>query len=322
MPLNWDELELAARSAAAAGGFAAMGYYRSALANASVLGEEGNPTTEADVQATLAIIRSLDPVMRLIAAKNDCGRSYFAEELAKADKNEAREKEIIQILGQLGGFEIHVKRSVSEFVASFKNSIATLFDALDGTANFAAGIPLFCCAVAFFIEGRPRVGAIHDPHHNVVYYGSLRGEGEGRAYMWQVQSGNNTTLPGPRILDTELIGTHLTRTDSVKRQEFIDVLMPLSQKSLGGIYMLNCGQLALAYVASGNLSAFVNNHTHIWDVAAGEVLIRAIGGKVTDFEGKPLKYANGDTRTEIVAALSDRLHEEIIGICRKVKPRK
>lgn len=318
MSLNWDELEIAARSAAVAGGFSAMGYYRGALADAAVLGEEGNPATEADVQATLAIIRSLDPVMRLIAAKNNCNRYYFAEELEESD-NEVKENRIIRILSQLGGVEIYVKRSAKDFVSTFASNIAILFDSLDGTVNFAAGIPLFCCAVSFIIEGKPRVGAIYDPHHNVVYYGSLRGGEGGRAYMWHVQSGSNTSLPSHRTLEKELIGTHLTRSDATKRQEFINALGLLSQRSLGGIYMINCGQLALAYVASGNLSAFVNNYTHIWDIAAGEVLIRAIGGKVTDFEGKSLNYDSDKTRRQVVAAIDDRLHSEIVEICRKAE---
>jgi myo-inositol-1(or 4)-monophosphatase len=313
--IEWDKLEVAARNAAVAGGFAAMGYYRGALADAFVLGEEKSPTTEADIQATLAILRSLDPAIRVIAGTNKFGHCYFAEELERKDDKIEQEQEVSKILNELGGISIYVSRTAKEFVESFEHCIAILFDGLDGTVNFTAGIPLFCTAIAFFIEKEPRVAAIYDAHHNVVYYGSLRGEDllvkpDGRAFMWHVQSGSNTNLLTMKKNDRELIGTHLTRSDREKMKEMVDDLEQLSS-NFAATYMLNSGQLALAYVASSNLSAFVNNYTNIWDVAAGEVLVRAIGGKVTDFSGNPIKYES-NSKVEIVAASSTEVHSKLL----------
>jgi len=74
--------------------------------------------------------------------------------------------------------------------------------------------------------------------------------------------------------------------------------------------MLNCGQMALAHVACGNLSAFLNNTTGIWDVAAGEVLIRATGGKVTDFKGREIDYGES-SRVSVLACETPEIHDEI-----------
>src|SRR5205085_11182336 len=156
----------------------------------------------------------LDPTITFLAETNKYGYSYFAEELARNVDKVKQEKEIIKILDQLRSISHHVSRTAGDFVASFQHCIAILFDGLDGTINFTAGIPLFCTAIAFFIEQEPRIGAIYDPHHNVVYYGSLRGhdlenDPRGSASMWHVQSGSNTRLPTMRPPGRELIGTHL-----------------------------------------------------------------------------------------------------------------
>jgi len=316
-----NDLEIAARGAVVAGGFTAMGYYRGALAIPTVLEKNLSPSTLADVQATLAILRSLDPAIDHIAGKMNLGFSLFAEELEKesaVNADDEIEERIKEILEPMGRISTHIKRTTEDFRDSFETCIAILFDALDGTTNFRAGIPLFCSAIAFFISGLPRVGAIYDPLHNVVYYGSLHDETsvEDRAYAWQVQAGNVSNLTSIKQTESpkRLIATHLTRSKEDKRNEMMTKLSALSASS-EGTYMINSGQLALAYVATGNLSAFINNYTNIWDVAAGEVLIRAAGGKVTDFVGKDIDYRSG-TKVDIVASSNEALHEEILMILR------
>jgi len=319
---TWERLELAARSAAAAGGFAAMGYYRNALSEARVFDEGSNPATEADAQATLAILRTLDPALRFATGRL-LGRSYFAEELADEESRDpARRERMDELLPRLGGTATYVCRTSKEFARSFPNSLCVLIDGLDGTTNFRAGIPLFCSAVAFFLDGVPRVGAIYDPIHNSVYYGSVRENSigktqEGGAFMWGVQSGSNAPLPLSPTPGkfARLLGTHLTRSDPEKRREGLDYLSRIVGSSKG-TYMINSGQLALAYVASGNLSAFVNNYTNIWDVAAGEVLVRAIRGRITDLHDSPIDYsqvgARGAFKVEVVASIDDGTHRELL----------
>lgn len=318
---EWSELEHAARSAVVAGGFAAMGYYRNALANPDILGKAINPTTEADMQATLAILRSLHPNIKPLLAKK-CGYSYLAEEIAKGATPEADKKweEIQKKLGEITDFLTDQETFIK------KGEFAVLFDGLDGTTNFMAGLPLFCSAIAFFIEKQPSVGAIYDPHHNIVYYGSLRGkspdllEEEKRcAYIWDVQSGNNVKLPLHSELKKaglKLIGIHLTRSDNNRRKFIIDKLEKLVS-GYYGTYMLNSGQLALAYVASENLSAYINNYTNIWDVAAGEVLVKATGGLVTDFDGRPIDYEKPkfeNNKVEVLATTNREIHTSLLNI--------
>jgi len=116
------------------------------------------------------------------------------------------------------------------------------------------------------------------------------------ASVWSINTGQVEPLRklGARATTNRcLIATHLTRSDDKARRRFLKFLPHLFEDpSLKcGTYMLNSGQMALSRVAWGNLDAFINNTTKIWDVAAGEVLIRAVGGKVTDFEGRKIDYS-------------------------------
>lgn len=307
-----DKLESMARSAVISGGVTAMGYYRGALEQASVLGAEHNPATEADVHATLAVLRSLEPVLPSIAAEADLGAAVFAEELERNDRAPVRDAVDVAV-GGLGNLRHSVKRSREAFIRSFPHNVCVLFDALDGTTNFRAGMPLFCSALAVFLGGRPAVGAVYDPHHHVVYTATVYAAGEvevRRGTRWSVARGISTPLVGAEAPDLSLVATHLSRSDPEARAGFLRQLERLGP-AFDGTYMLNCGQLALAWVASGHFAAFVNNRSPIWDIAAGDVLVRAAGGSITDFSGAPVNYG-GPERVEVAAARQADVHQRVL----------
>ncbi len=311
---DWDDMEFAARCAVVNGGIAAMGYYRAALAKATKLRESLNPSTEADIQATRAILQDLNGRLPGLSGALKKGYAIFAEELALAPEADEQSRSIHQrMTANLANVE-HIDTTAEDFQESFDNCISVLFDALDGTTNFRATIPLFCSAVAFFIGGKPRIGAIYDPHHNVVYCGSIRNNEEGKAYAWEVQSGNTTDLVklGEGSQPDHLISLHLPRSNKKKKEQMLQHLGKLTAESKG-TYMLCCGQLALTYVAKRNLTAFINNHTNMWDVAAGEVLVRAVGGKVTDLTGKPIDY-RGTPKIGVIASTDSNMHKKIVDI--------
>lgn len=318
----WQRLEKATRDAAAIAGFAAMGYYRNALGESTaLLPDEPNPSTMADEYATLAILQTLFSIDPLAA---ELGYQYrvFAEELD--DKRVAP-----KILDKLKGNPIYskVKTSTEEFRKGWEHSLSILVDSIDGTANFDANLPFFCSAVALFLAGRLSIGAIYDPFHNQVFYGSLRNLADGSfepvARVWTINTGNVEDLralarPAAR---RNLIATHITRSNETARNRFLRFLPFLyEERELnGGTYMLNSGQMALSHVAWGNLGAFLNNTTKIWDVAAGEVLIRAIGGRVTDFKGRDINYGES-TDISVLACETPELHAKLLRIIEKNYP--
>ena len=83
----------------------------------------------------------------------------------------------------------------------------------------------------------------------------------------------------------------------------------------GGIYALNSGIVAMTEIAKGGLGAFVNIITNPWDVAAGEVIVKACGGKVTNFENEPIRYASIDPISVIdqVKSITSKARMSCIG---------
>lgn len=116
------------------------------------------------------------------------------------------------------------------------------------------------------------------------------------------------------------MGIHLTRSHPDKLHEFLDSTAHFPRKSLlertalasGSVYALNSGIVAMTEVAKGSLGGFVNIITNPWDVAAGEALVRACGGIVTDFENQAIRYTSANPISVIAA--KKHLHPTIFNI--------
>lgn len=318
----WQTLEEIAVQGVVDGGIAAMGFYMHAGKNPMALesGNIKNPSTMADIRATISILNKVDHLLAPIAGKLRCSISYLGEETSFKQYMER--------------YLDHISNKIEDgerFFSNSKNRIRVIVDAIDGTANFKRGLPLFCSSLAFFIDDQVRVSAIYDPVRHTVYYGSLKGpynspEDSVSAYGWSISSGIRESLvpskeERDRIvrLKEEAIGTHFPRKpeDSEKLRAFISpkdgsdsILFRLSTE-LGSIYALNSGLFAAAEIVRGALGGFVNITTNPWDIASGEVLIRACGGAVTDFNGNALAY-DSNSKMNIVAAKNRDLHAKLL----------
>ena len=317
---DWAKLEEAAVYSAVSGGMAAMGFYRDALRKQTDLENSKNASTMADVQATIAILRAAHGTLPMIAGTLGCALSYLAEET-----NDKKKRSLVS-----SALSDDIRNRLHEPERFFSNSgLRVILDAIDGTGNFGRGIPLFCSAVAILLDSHLRVSAIYDPIHHVVYSGMLKGpnerpEADSSAWVWHVAIGSRTPFPEiteskKRPLGKEPVAVHLSRT---KKDSLVAFLRPddptqpgpledLALKS-GGIYALNSGILAMAEVARGSLGGFVNVATNPWDIAAGEVLVRASGGKVTDIHGQRVSYST--TKRASVVAAKAHLHGKILKI--------
>jgi fructose-1,6-bisphosphatase/inositol monophosphatase family enzyme len=181
-----------------------------------------------------------------------------------------------------------------------------------------------------------RAAAVYDPIHHTVYSGYLPGpkdcpENDSLATAWEIATGNTTNLTEKaetsirKELRKEAIALHFTRSSTEKLHEILAV--PENQEEnqnkcflenlanrCGSIYALNSGLMAMTEVAAGGMGAFINNITNSWDVAAGEVLIKACGGRVTDFDGNPITYSK--EKISVVSA-KEHLHQEILDIIKQ-----
>ena len=147
-----------------------------------------------------------------------------------------------------------------------------LIDPIDGTANYARGIPHYCVSIGYLEEGVPTVGVIYDPSHDWVYAGA-RGEGA-------------TCNGAPLAVSAQAdLGAATVECGWSTRRSTADYIALVSRVMEAGCAMrrVGSGALGLADVAAGRSEAYCELHINAWDCAAGILLVREAGGHTNDF---------------------------------------
>ncbi|PZG16501.1 inositol monophosphatase [Spongiactinospora gelatinilytica] len=154
-------------------------------------------------------------------------------------------------------------------------------DPIDGTANFAAGVPFFCVSVAAAVDGEVVAGVVYDPVREEVFTASLAGTflaGRRLASAGAVRDREAmllTSYPSPRDLEAE--GTEALDRFGRMVASFAAVRRPGS------------AALKLAHVAAGWSDAAFGLRASPWDVAAGSLLVRQAGGVYIPLDGSVLE---------------------------------
>src|SRR5262249_6922278 len=154
-----------------------------------------------------------------------------------------------------------------------------IIDPIDGTTNYVHDLPGYCTSIGLLVDGQLVVGVVHDP---------WRGE------LFRAASGRGAWLGGQRLhvssieeLEQALLATEAPYSTMDRTQTF-GSWQRLSLKAQG-IRQLGTTALDLAYIAAGRLDGYWCSHdNHAWDLAAGAVLIREAGGKITNLDGSEL----------------------------------
>ncbi len=146
-------------------------------------------------------------------------------------------------------------------------------DPLDGTINYANGIPVFCVSIALVVNGRPSVGVVHDPTRLETF--SAAAGGSARLDGRPIAASDKERL-SDFVVSMALGGRSVaTRARNVRKA----IRVPRSMGSAA---------LALAYVANGRFDAFVQQGgLSAWDVAAAGLIAERAGATVTDLAGGP-----------------------------------
>lgn len=145
-------------------------------------------------------------------------------------------------------------------------------DPIDGTSNFARGIPHFCVSIAFVLQGVASIGVIYQPILDELY-AAARGLG--------------ATLNGEPIqaASTASLDKALLEVGRASRQPQEIYLAMLNKVMTTGAAIRGAGSgaLAVANVAVGRVDGCYESHMYSWDCLAGLVLVEEAGGRVNDF---------------------------------------
>ncbi len=164
-----------------------------------------------------------------------------------------------------------------------------IIDPIDGTTNFAHGFNFFCVSIALEKDGEVIVGVVHAPMMKETFH-AIKGKG---AFL------NNKKI---KVSATNSLSSTLIAAGKTKYQKaFIEAQ---------GIRRIGSAALELAYIAAGKLDAFMVSKLYYWDIAAGKLILDEAGGKITNFQGSPVKIED-NAIIELIAT-NGRIHPQII----------
>jgi myo-inositol-1(or 4)-monophosphatase len=172
-----------------------------------------------------------------------------------------------------------------------------IIDPIDGTVNFANGIPLSCVSIAVEQEGRISMGAVYNP---------FIGE------FFVAERGKGATLNGQPISvssKSSVPDSCLVTGFPYKYPENEPILETFGSFVRKGIPVRRLGSAAidLCYVACGRFDGYYEFFLHPWDSAAGFLIVEEAGGRVTDFKGNPYSPYQ-----EKILATNGRIHDELL----------
>jgi len=215
------------------------------------------------------------------------------------DADKAAEEAVLRVLHERApGARVLAEESG----ASGAGDLRFIVDPLDGTTNYAHGLPLFACTVAAEEKGRVVAGCTVDPLRDEVFH-AARGQG---AWLGD----RKLRVSAATELVQALVCTGFPYGDREKLPEMLAAFSRFTELAQG-TRRLGSAALDLAYVAAGRLGGFWEQGLHAWDVAAGQVLVEEAGGAVTRFDGTPHRLAGGE-----IAASGQGLHAAILDVLR------
>jgi myo-inositol-1(or 4)-monophosphatase len=221
------------------------------------------------------IVRNLDRVPTIsVQAK---GRNDFVSEI-----DHMAERDIIETVRR-----VHPDHGFlcEESGRSGGDEFVWIIDPLDGTTNFLHGFPVFAVSIAVEHRGQLMHAVVYDPM---------------RQELFTASRGGGAQLDGRRIrvskqitLDGALVGTGFPyRANTQWLDEYLGMLKSVMFRT-AGIRRPGAASLALAYVAAGRIDGFWEFGLAPWDTAAGALLVREAGGRVTGLDGAPFDVRHG-----------------------------
>lgn len=175
-----------------------------------------------------------------------------------------------------------------------------LFDPIDGTTNYAHGLPIFCASVALEIDGRIEVAAVYDPNRRELF-AAERGRG-----AWL--NGRSIHVSSAAVLVDAILVTGFPYNVHSR----IDEIVGLFARFVGrgrAVRRLGSAALDLCYVAAGRMDGFWEAGLKPWDVAAGLLLVEEAGGGVTTYDGSAFS-----PYSDQIVASNGRIHDEMLSV--------
>ncbi len=185
-----------------------------------------------------------------------------------------------------------------------------LVDPLDGTSNYAHGIPFACTSIAVRDADGLAAGTIFEPFRRELFT-AVRGGG---AWLGDERLAVSAT----DVLRQSLVCTGIQSEEPAAVDGFGRRVAELLTHCRG-VRCIGSPALCLAYVAAGRIDAFLERDaTYAWDVGAGALMIAEAGGRIEDLDGGPVNLGPGLAN---VLATNGRIHDDLVEVVRTAEGR-
>ena len=170
-----------------------------------------------------------------------------------------------------------------------------IVDPVDGTANFARGLPHFCISIGYVHCRAPELGAIFNPITDELYF-ARRGHGA---------TCNSQPIHVSEISEVESASVELGWSTRILNERYLTSMANLLDRGFS-VRRVGSGALALAQVADGRSDAYAELHMNSWDCIPGLLLVSEAGGRVCEF------FETGDLRSGgVILAAADGVADQV-----------
>jgi myo-inositol-1(or 4)-monophosphatase len=179
-------------------------------------------------------------------------------------------------------------------------------DPLDGTTNFVHGHPFYCVSIGLLVGTRPLLGAVVAP--------ALATEWAGAVGLGATRNGQPCVPSQVSSFGDALLATGFPYDRRTSEDNNFDAFVTI-KKQVQAVRRCGSAALDLCLVADGTYDGYWEKKLQSWDLAAGAAIVRAAGGRLSDFEGR-----EGDVLTGHLVATNGRIHDALIDALSRVSP--
>lgn len=214
------------------------------------------------------------------------------------EADHASEKAIFEIIKN--DFPDHFILSEEAGEIKMDSDYKWIIDPIDGTINFANGIPICCVSIGLEHNGKIVMGAVYNPLMHEFYFAE---KGSGAFLNDKKITVSNKTKVVESCLVTGFPYTYLDTPNGP-----LQVFEKLIRKGVP-VRRLGSAAIDLCWVAAGRFDGFYEHKLQAWDSAAGFLMVEEAGGKITDFKGNYYSVYQPH-----LLATNGKIHDELLGI--------
>ncbi|MBT8386720.1 MAG: inositol monophosphatase [Ignavibacteria bacterium] len=175
-----------------------------------------------------------------------------------------------------------------------------VIDPLDGTTNFAHGLPIFSVSIGLQKNRVTIAGVVYDVMRDNIFSAEL---GAGA-----FAESEKITVSKNDYLGHSMLGTGFPYNKKENPDKLFERFIALT-KTARGVRRLGSAAIDFCYLASGVFDGFWEVHLHPWDICAGKLIVEEAGGLVTDFDGNKTNIF-----TRRILSTNGKIHEQVIKV--------